>query len=105
MLIAVSNNKLLQIAPPEAPTTQAFAKGDVLRSCVIGIAEIILRTGLINVDFADVQAVMKDAGAALLGLGREIGPNRAMDTDSGRHVRPTAGLSHCTGPTSHVPVA
>jgi cell division protein FtsZ len=79
-LIVVSNDKLLQIVPPEAPMTQAFATADdVLRSGVIGIAEIILRTGLVNVDFADVRAVMKDAGAALLGLGRGSGPDRATD--------------------------
>jgi cell division protein FtsZ len=46
---------------------------------VIGISEIILRTGLVNVDFADVRAVMKDAGTALMGIGTGFGANRASD--------------------------
>lgn len=79
-LIVVSNDKLLDIVPENAPITEAFAVADdVLRQAVIGITEIILRTGLVNVDFADVKTVMKDAGYALLGIGTGNGPDRAVD--------------------------
>lgn len=79
-LIVVSNDKLLQIVPENMPITDAFlVADDILRQGVIGISEIILRTGLVNVDFADVRAVMKDAGAALMGIGTGSGENRAYD--------------------------
>jgi cell division protein FtsZ len=53
------------------------AADDVLRCGVKGISDIILRTGLINVDFADVAAVLKDAGTAMMGIGYAVGVNRA----------------------------
>jgi cell division protein FtsZ len=52
---------------------------DVLRQGVVGISEIIIRPGLINVDFADVRAIMGDAGTALMGIGRGNGRNRATE--------------------------
>ena len=52
---------------------------DVLRQGVQGISDIITVPGLINLDFADVRAVMKDAGSALMGIGRASGDNRALD--------------------------
>ena len=79
-LIVVSNDKLLQIVPDNTPVTDAFlVADDILRQGVVGISEIILKTGLVNVDFADVRAVMKDAGTALMGVGTGIGRNRAAD--------------------------
>ena len=50
---------------------------DVLRQGVVGISEIIIRPGLINVDFADVRTIMGDAGTALMGIGRGSGRNRS----------------------------
>ena len=79
-LIVVSNDKLLRIVPDNTPVTDAFlVADDILRQGVIGISEIILKAGLVNVDFADVRAVMKDAGTALMGVGTGIGKNRASD--------------------------
>lgn len=79
-LIVVSNDKLLQIVPDDTPLTDAFlVADDVLRQGVIGISEIILKAGLVNVDFADVRAVMKDAGAALIGIGTGVGHARATE--------------------------
>lgn len=79
-VIVVSNDKLLRIVPDNTPVTEAFlVADDILRQGVVGISEIILKTGLVNVDFADVRAVMKDAGTALMGVGTGVGRNRAAD--------------------------
>jgi cell division protein FtsZ len=79
-VIVVSNDKLLRIVPDNTPVTDAFlVADDILRQGVVGISEIILKTGLVNVDFADVRAVMKDAGTALMGVGTGVGKNRASD--------------------------
>lgn len=79
-LIVVSNDKLLRIVPDNTPVTDAFlVADDILRQGVVGISEIILKTGLVNVDFADVRAVMKDAGTALMGIGTGVGKRRASD--------------------------
>jgi cell division protein FtsZ len=79
-LIVVSNDKLLRIVPENTPVTDAFlVADDILRQGVVGISEIIIKTGLVNVDFADVRAVMKDAGTALMGVGTGIGKTRATD--------------------------
>mmetsp|Transcript_9715 Transcript_9715/g.14441 ORF Transcript_9715/g.14441 Transcript_9715/m.14441 type:complete len:439 (-) Transcript_9715:18-1334(-) len=79
-LIVVSNDKLLKIVPDNTPVTDAFlVADDILRQGVVGISEIIIKTGLVNVDFADVRAVMKDAGTALMGVGTGEGKSRAAD--------------------------
>jgi cell division protein FtsZ len=79
-LIVVSNDKLLRIVPDNTPVTDAFlVADDILRQGVVGISEIIIKTGLVNVDFADVRAVMKDAGTALMGVGTGEGKSRAAD--------------------------
>jgi cell division protein FtsZ len=79
-LIIVSNDKLLRIVPDNTPVTDAFlVADDILRQGVVGISEIILKAGLVNVDFADVRAVMKDAGTALMGVGTGVGRTRAAD--------------------------
>lgn len=79
-VIVVSNNKLLEIIPDDTPVTAAFrVADDILRQGVVGISEIIVRPGLINVDFADVRSVMKDAGTALMGIGTGVGKSGAED--------------------------
>jgi cell division protein FtsZ len=79
-VIVVSNNKLLEIIPDDTPVTAAFrVADDILRQGVVGISEIIVRPGLINVDFADVRSVMKDAGSALMGIGTGVGKTSAED--------------------------
>lgn len=82
-LIIVSNDRLLEIIPENTPLQRAFSVADdVLRQGVVGISEIIIRPGLINVDFADVRAIMGDAGTALMGIGRGSGKTRAVDAAS-----------------------
>ncbi|KAH8051014.1 hypothetical protein JL722_11050 [Aureococcus anophagefferens] len=94
-LIVVSNDKLLSIVPANAPLADAFlVADDVLRQGIVGISEIIVKPGLINVDFADVRAVMKDAGAALIGIGTGRGPTRAED----------AAVAAISSPLLEVPV-
>lgn len=79
-LIVVSNDKLLQIVPENTPVTDAFlVADDILRQGVVGISEIIIKPGLINVDFADVRTIMGDAGTALMGVGTGVGKTRAQD--------------------------
>jgi len=79
-VILVSNNKLLEIIPENTPLERSFAVADdILRQGVVGISEIIVRPGLINVDFADVRSVMYEAGTALMGIGMGTGKSRAED--------------------------
>lgn len=79
-VIVVSNDKLLEIIPANTPVERAFAVADdILRQGVVGISEIIVRPGLINVDFADVRSVMGNAGTALMGIGTGTGKTRAED--------------------------
>jgi len=69
-LIVIPNNKLLSVITPETPVQKAFQfADDILRQGVQGISDIIIIPGLVNVDFADVRAVMADAGSALMGIG------------------------------------
>ena len=76
-LIVVSNDKLLQIVPQNTPVQDAFlVADDILRQGVVGISEIIVRPGLINVDFADVRTIMSNAGSALMGIGEGKGKTR-----------------------------
>ena len=78
-LIIIPNEKLLEIADPDTPVTEAFAMADeVLTSGVRGITELITTPGLINVDFADVKTVMSDAGSAVMGIGISTGDSRAQ---------------------------
>ncbi|MFA5247778.1 MAG: cell division protein FtsZ [Patescibacteria group bacterium] len=79
-IITVNNDKLLQNIDKKTSLLDAFASADeVLRQGVQGIAEIITIPGIINVDFADVKAVMSQAGSALMGIGTATGENRAVD--------------------------
>ena len=66
-LIVVSNDKLLEIVPENTPLTDAFlVADDILRQGVVGISEIIIKPGLVNVDFADVRSIMGNAGTVVL---------------------------------------
>lgn len=77
-LIVIPNDKLLGVVEKRTSLTGAFVFcDDVLRQGVQGISDIILKPGLINVDFADVRAVMSNAGVALMGLGAGKGEQRA----------------------------
>lgn len=77
-LIVIPNDRLLDVGDPSAPMSDTFRLADeVLMSGVTGITDVITTPGLINVDFADVRTIMADAGAAVMGIGRATGENRA----------------------------
>ncbi|MCX6785424.1 MAG: cell division protein FtsZ [Candidatus Komeilibacteria bacterium] len=79
-IITIPNDRLLQVIDKKTSLLDAFAIVDeVLHQGVQGISEIITIPGLVNVDFADVKAIMKDAGSALMGIGRSSGENRAVE--------------------------
>ena len=79
-LIIIPNNKLLEVIPEQTPVQEAFRYADdVLRQGVQGISDIITIPGLVNVDFADVRAIMADAGSALMGIGVGSGKSRAKE--------------------------
>jgi cell division protein FtsZ len=79
-LITIPNEKLLTILGKDATLLSAFAKADdVLCGAVRGISDIMLREGLMNVDFADVKTVMAEMGMAMMGTGSASGPNRARE--------------------------
>lgn len=79
-LIVIPNDKLLGVMERTASTGDAWRMADdVLRQGVQGISDIILETGEINVDFADVKAVLKDAGVAMMGVGHGVGDQRGRD--------------------------
>lgn len=79
-VIAIPNDRILQIIDKKTSLLDAFKTvDDVLRQGVAGISDLITTPGMINVDFADVRAVMQNAGSALMGIGRGTGENRAMD--------------------------
>lgn len=77
-MITIPNDRLLQTVDPRTSLTDTFKiADDVLRQGVQGISELITEHALINLDFADVKAVMKNAGSALMGIGRASGEGRA----------------------------
>ena len=79
-LITIPNDKLLQTIDRRTPLLEAFkVADDVLRQGVQGISDLITAHGLINLDFADVKAVMSNSGSALMGIGRASGENRAIE--------------------------
>lgn len=78
-LIVIPNQRLMDVIDRKMTLVEAFKVADgVLGQAVTGIAEIITTPGLVNVDFADVKTIMKDAGSALLGIGHGVGENRAQ---------------------------
>ncbi|MBS1953023.1 MAG: cell division protein FtsZ [Cyanobacteria bacterium SZAS-4] len=79
-LIVIPNQRLLEVVDHRASMQEAFVEADkVLMQGVQGISDIITVPGLINVDFADVKAVMQTAGSALMGVGRATGEGRAVE--------------------------
>lgn len=79
-LVIIPNERLFQIVPKKTPIVEVFRYADdVLRQGIQGIADVISRPGLINLDFADVKTVMKDKGLAHMGVGIGKGENRAYD--------------------------
>lgn len=78
-LITIPNDRLLQTIDRRTPLLETFKiADDVLRQGVQGISELITEHGLINLDFADVKAIMSNAGSALMGIGRASGESRAV---------------------------
>ncbi len=83
-IITIPNEKLLTVLGKEATLLDAFAKANsVLQNAVQGIAELITRPGLINVDFADVRTVMMEMGMAMMGAATASGANRASEAALG----------------------
>jgi cell division protein FtsZ len=83
-LIIVPNDRLLQVADPVTPVLDAFRMADqVLYQGVEGITSLITTPGLINLDFADVKAIMTGAGSALMGIGHGTGEGRAEEAARG----------------------
>lgn len=80
VLIVVPNDRVGDVLAEDAPMIDAFrVVDDVLLQTVQGIIDLIAAQGLINLDFADIRSVMKDAGPAVIGLGRGTGEHRAID--------------------------
>jgi len=78
-LIVIPNDKLLELAP-DLPLHTAFKVADeILTSAVKGIAELVTKAGLVNLDFADIKAVMSNGGVALIGVGESDSENRAEE--------------------------
>ncbi|KAL1185070.1 hypothetical protein V6Z11_A01G090100 [Gossypium hirsutum] len=93
-LIVIPNDRLLDIADEQTPLQDAFLLADdVLRQGVQGISDIITIPGLVNVDFADVKAVMKDSGTAMLGVGVSSSKNRAVEAAEQATLAPLIGSS------------
>lgn len=79
-IITIPNDRLLQIIDKKTSLIEAFSiVDDILRQGVQGISELITVPGLVNVDFADVKAIMSNSGSALMGIGRGTGENRAIE--------------------------
>ncbi len=79
-LIVIPNEKLIELAP-HLPLQTAFKVSDeILTNSVKGIAELVTKTGLVNLDFADVKAIMSEGGVALIGVGEAEGDNRAEES-------------------------
>ena|GEM_PF-229323 len=79
-LITIPNDKLLEVIKEETTLIESFMiADDVLRQGVQGISDLIVKPGIINLDFADVESIMKNAGTALIGMGYGTAANRALD--------------------------
>jgi cell division protein FtsZ len=79
-LIVIPNDKLLELAP-ELPLYTAFKIADeILTNAVKGITELVTTSGLVNLDFADIKAVMADGGVSLIGMGESDSTNRAIES-------------------------
>ena len=99
-LLVINNEKLREIYGDQGVST-AFAKADdILTTAVKGIAEIITVAGYINVDFADVETVMKDSGVAIMGMGAAAGENRALTAIENALASPLLNSNDITGAKS-----
>lgn len=79
-LVTIPNDRLLQVVDKKTPITEAFRiADDVLRQGVQGISDLIVKPGLINLDFADIKTIMLNRGLAHMGIGRASGETRAID--------------------------
>lgn len=99
-LIVIPNDRLLDAVDPNLPVTEAFrVADDVLRQGVRGISDIITVPGMVNVDFADVRAVMANAGTSLMGQGRASGKGRAREAARAATASPLldVGIARATG--------
>ena len=97
-LITINNDLLLKIIDKKTPIEEAFLLADdILRQGVQGIADLIMVTGLVNVDFADVRTVMQETGDALMGVGIGSGENKALDAVSQAVSSPLIEETSITG--------
>lgn len=79
-LITIPNQRLLQLVDKNTPFLEAFRHADdVLRQGIQGISDLITKTGIINLDFADVKSIMQDAGSALMAIGHGSGDGRMVN--------------------------
>ncbi|MGB8489605.1 MAG: cell division protein FtsZ [Bacteroidales bacterium] len=99
-LLVINNEKLREIYGDQGVST-AFSKADdILTTAVKGIAEIITVAGYINVDFADVETVMKESGVAIMGMGSAAGENRALKAIESSLASPLLNSNDITGAKS-----
>jgi cell division protein FtsZ len=108
-LIVIENDRLLQVVEKRTPVTEAFRMADdILRQGVQGITDLITVPGLVNLDFADVRTIMRDAGSALMGIGTATGEKRAAEAATAAVSSPllettldgaTGVLLNITGPS------
>jgi len=78
-LISISNNRLVKLANKKTTLDYSFSTGDkILREAILGICDLILKPGIINVDFAAVKSILKNSGRALIAQGQAKGENRAI---------------------------
>src|SRR5216683_30865 len=93
-LIVIENDRLLQVVEKRTSVTDAFRQADdILRQGVQGITDLITVPGLVNLDFADVRTIMRDAGSALMGIGIASGENRATEAARGAVSSPLLDTS------------
>ncbi len=93
-VITIPNDRVLQIVDKKTSLIEAFEMVDeVLQQGVRGISELITVPGLVNVDFADVKAIMRDTGSALMGIGKASGENRAVEAAKAAISSPLLDLS------------
>ena len=79
-LITIPNQLILDMVDPKTSITDAFRMADdVLRQGIAGISDLITKPGIINLDFADVRTIMRDAGSALMAIGHGVGETRCID--------------------------
>ncbi len=93
-LITIPNDKLLSIIDRKTSLLNAFSVvDDVLRQAVQGISDLVVTPGIVNVDFADVKAIMQNAGSALMGIGRATGEDRSLEAAKAAINSPLLELS------------